>query len=120
MARHGADLAAVASFHGSLPLGVDPEAAGMKITARVVAYNGEDDPFVPAEAISAFKDEMNKAGADYQFINMPGAIHGFSNPAATANGEKFNIPLKYNALADQSSWYHMLGLLESVFNDPVN
>ena len=117
MARYGADLDAVASFHGSLPLGVAPEAAGTKIKARVVAYNGEDDTFVPAEAIKAFKEEMEKAGADYQFINYPGAIHGFSNPGATANGEKYNLPLKYNALADQSSWDHMRLLFESVFRD---
>ena len=117
MARYGADLDAVASFHGSLPLGVAPEAEGTPVTARIVAYNGEDDPFVPAEAIAAFRNEMDQAKADYQFINFPGAIHGFTNPAATANGEKFNLPLKYNALADQSSWNHMRLLFESVFRD---
>jgi len=117
MARFGADLDAVASFHGSLPLGVAPEAAGTPVTARIVAYNGADDPFVPAEAITAFKNEMDQAKADYQFINFPGAIHGFTNPAATRNGEKFNLPLKYNALADQSSWNHMRLLFESVFRD---
>lgn len=117
MARYGADLAAVASFHGSLQLGVAPEGEGAEMTARVVAYNGEDDSFVSAEAIAAFKAEMEMAGADYQFINYPGAVHGFSNPGATANGEKFNLPLKYNALADQSSWDHMRLLLESAFRD---
>ena len=60
---------------------------------------------------------MEEAGADYQFINYPGAVHGFSNPAATANGEKFKIPLKYSALADQSSWDHMRLLFESAFSD---
>ena len=115
MARYGADLKAVASFHGSLPLAVAPEALDTAVTARVVAYNGEDDTFVPAEAIQAFKEEMERAGADYQFINYPGAIHGFTNPDATANGENFKLPLKYNALADQSSWDHMRLLLESAF-----
>lgn len=115
MARHGADLAAVASFHGSLPLSVAPELKDTAVTARVVAYNGEADPFVPAEAIAAFKAEMEMTRADYQFINFPGTLHGFTNPEATANGEKFGIPLKYNELADQSSWAHMLLLLESAF-----
>jgi len=115
MARHGADLAAVASFHGSLPLSVAPELKGTAVTARVVAYNGEADPFVSAEAIAAFKAEMEKTRADYQFINFPGTLHGFTSPEATANGEKFGIPLKYNELADQSSWAHLLLLLESVF-----
>lgn len=116
MARYGAELDAVASFHGSLPLAVAPEGEGARITARVVAYNGEDDSFVPAEAIAAFRAEMDKAGADYQFINYPGAVHGFTSREATANGEKFGLPLKYNALADESSWAHLRLLLESVFN----
>lgn len=115
MARYGADLLAVASFHGSLPLVVAPEARDIKVTARVVAYNGEDDPFFPPEAIAAFKQEMEQAGADYQFINFPATMHSFSNPAATAKGEKFKLPLKYNALADQGSWSHMQLLFESVF-----
>jgi dienelactone hydrolase len=115
MARYGLDLDVVASFHGSLPLAVAAEGEGARVTARVVAYNGEDDVFIPAEAIAAFKAEMEKAGADYQFINLPGALHGFTNPAATAKGEKFNMPLRYNALADQSSWAHMQLLLQSVF-----
>jgi dienelactone hydrolase len=117
MARFGADLAAVASFHGSLPLGIAPEAAGTRVKARVVAYNGEQDPLVKPETIAAFKAEMEAAGADYQFINYPGAMHGFSNPDSTASGEKFGLPLEYNALADQSSWDHMRLLLESAFRD---
>ncbi|MEJ8568104.1 dienelactone hydrolase family protein [Wenzhouxiangellaceae bacterium CH-27] len=117
MARYGADLDAVASFHGSLPLAVAPDGEGAPVTARVVAYNGEADPFVPQEAIDAFQREMEVAGADYQFINMPGAVHGFSNPAATDNGEKFGLPLKYDALADESSWAHMRLLLQTAFAD---
>ena len=115
MARYGADLAAVASFHGSLPLASAPEGEGGEVTARIVAYNGEADPFVSAEAIAAFQAEMESTGADYQFINLPGAVHGFSNPDATSNGEKFGLPLKYSKLADESSWAHMRLLLESVF-----
>jgi dienelactone hydrolase len=115
MARFGADLKAVASFHGSLPLALAPEARNIRVTARVVAYNGEDDPFFPPDAIAAFKQEMEQAGADYQFINFPATLHSFSNPAATAKGEKYQLPLKYNALADQGSWSHMQLLFQSVF-----
>lgn len=115
MARYGADLAAVASFHGNLRMAIAPEGEGAKVTARVVAYNGEDDSFVPAESIAAFHKEMKQAGADYQFINLPGAMHGFSNPDATASGAKFGLPLEYNALADESSWAHLQLLLQSVF-----
>jgi len=115
MARMGSDLKVVASFHGSLPLASAPGVE--KMSTRVVAYNGEADPFLSAEAIAAFKAEMESAGADYQLIQLPGAMHGFSNPAATANGEKFGIPLKYNALADQASWAHMQLVFEAAFAD---
>ncbi len=115
MARYGLDLDVVASFHGSLPLAIAPTGEGGDVTARIVAYNGEDDSFIPAEAIKAFKAEMEKTGADYQFINLPGALHGFSNPEATAKGQQFNMPLRYDALADQSSWAHLQLLLQSAF-----
>jgi dienelactone hydrolase len=115
MARYGAALKAVASFHGSLPLAIVPEAKGTRVTARVVAYNGEDDSFFSPEVIAAFKQEMAQAGADYQFINFPACLHGFTNPAATARGEQFKLPLQYNALADQSSWSHMQLVLQAVF-----
>ncbi len=117
MARYGADLDAVASFHGSLGLGVAPPGEGAAIKARVVVYNGEDDTFISPDAIAALQAEMEKAGANYEFINYPGAIHGFTNPDATANGEKFGMALAYSPLADQSSWDHMQLVFKSVFKD---
>jgi dienelactone hydrolase len=115
MARYGADLSAVASFHGSLPLGVAPEGEGGDVTARIAVYHGEDDVFVPDEAVSAFQSEMHSTGADCLFITIPGAVHAFTNPAATAKGEKFGIPLRYNELADRCSWDHMQLFLQSAF-----
>ena len=115
MARMGSDLDVVASFHGSLPLASAPGVG--KMETRVVAYNGKADPFLSAQAIAEFKTEMENAGADFEFIQLPGAMHGFSNPAATANGEKFGIPLKYNLLADEASWAHMQLVFKEVFAD---
>lgn len=115
MARMGADLKVVASFHGSLSLAKAPGVE--KMHTKVVAYNGEADPFLTAEAIEAFKAEMESAGADYDFIQLPGALHGFSNPVATENGEKFGIPLKYSPLADEASWAHMQLVLQEAFAD---
>jgi dienelactone hydrolase len=115
MARYGADLDAVASFHGSLPLGVALAGEGAEVTARIAVYNGEEDGFVPQEAIDAFKAEMRKTGADCLYVTIPGAVHAFTNPAATANGEKFGIPLRYNKLADCCSWDHMQLFLQSAF-----
>ena len=115
MARMGADLKAVASFHGGLGLasagGVD------QMSTRVAVYNGEADTWTSAEAISKFKEAMDKAQADYDFIQLPGAKHGFSNPDATENGEKFGIPLEYNKLADKASWAHMQLVFEEAFAD---
>lgn len=115
MARYGLDLDAVASFHGTLPLAIAPEGEGSEVTARIVAYNGEADSFIPADAIAAFKAEMEKTAADYQFIQLPGALHGFSNPGATAKGKLFDMPLKYNNLADTCSWAHMQLLFQDTF-----
>ena len=112
MARSGADLDGVVSFHGSLAGGAVAPAA---IKARILVANGADDPFVTAEQIAAFKAEMDAAGADYTFINYPGAKHSFTNPDADAFGEKFGLPLAYNAAADADSWAEMQAFLQSVF-----
>lgn len=114
-ARYGADLDAVASFHGSLGPGIAPEGEGGEVKARVVVYNGEDDSFVSREQIDALAAEMKAAGADYQFINLPGAIHGFSNPEADRAAEKFGLKVAYNRLADEASWAHMQLVFNKVF-----
>jgi dienelactone hydrolase len=101
MARAGAGLKAVASFHGNLTP-QSPAQAG-KVQAKVIAMNGADDPFVSADSIVAFRKEMEAAKVDYKFINYPGAVHAFTNPDATEKGKKFNLPLAYNADADRQS-----------------
>ena len=113
MARQGADLKAVASFHGNLSA-VKPAEAG-KVKARIRVYNGADDTFIPTEAIEAFKKEMTAAGADFKFINYPGAVHSFTNPEATELGKKFNLPLVYNEKADKESWADMKKFFDEVF-----
>jgi dienelactone hydrolase len=115
MARYGADLKGVASFHGSLPLGIAAPGEGEEVSARIAVYHGGDDVFVPNEAISAFNAEMQSTGADCLFITIPGAVHGFTNPAATDRGKKFGIPLCYSELADRCSWDHMQLFLQSAF-----
>lgn len=117
MARYGADLKAVASFHGSLGLGIAAEGEGADVTAMVVVYNGEDDPFVQAEQVEGLAAEMAAAGADYHYVGLPGARHGFTNPAATENGQKFGLPLEYNKLADDASWSHMQLVFNKAFSD---
>jgi len=114
MARRGSDMKGVVSFHGSL--GTDNPAQKGKIKSKVLVFNGSDDPFVKPESISSFKLEMRKAGVDSTFVTMPGAKHSFTNPDATANGKKFNLPLEYNAEADKRSWEQMQAFFKKLFN----
>lgn len=116
MARYGADLKAVASFHGSLGLGIAPEGEGGEVSARVVAYNGEADPWVTAEQIEGLAASMSAGGAQFELVSLPGATHGFSNREADANGEKFGLPLAYSPLADEASWAHMQLVLKDAFS----
>jgi dienelactone hydrolase len=113
VARSGADLDGVVSFHGSLG-GLPPIAD--KVTAKVLVANGADDTFVSKESIDLFNEDMETAGVDFEFINYPGAKHSFTNPGANVVGEKFGLPLEYNAEADKSSWQKMQEFLDSIFN----
>ena len=105
MARTGADLRGVVSFHGSLATQTPAEKGAVK--ARVLVCNGADDKFIPADDITAIKQEMKAAGADFTFINYAGAKHSFTNPGATELGKKFMLPLAYNEKADKKSWADM-------------
>jgi len=113
MARQGVDLKGVASFHGSLTA-VKPAQPGT-LKANILVLHGADDTFVTPEQIEVFKNEMKKAGADFQFIVYPGATHSFTNPDADAYAKKFNLPLKYNSEADKRSWEELRKFLAMVF-----
>lgn len=115
MARSGSPLKAVASFHGSLGLAITegPD----RVACRVAAYNGERDKLVPEADIAAFEAEMKKVGAPTYLVQLPGALHGFSNPAATGNGQKYGLPLAYDLLAEAAAWNHMCLLFRDVFGE---
>jgi dienelactone hydrolase len=112
MARSGADLDGVVSFHGSLG-GLPP--ISDKVTAKVLVANGADDPFVGKDSIDIFKEDMEMAGVDFEFINYPGAKHSFTSPEANVYGEKFGLPLEYNAEAGKASWQKMQEFLDSIY-----
>jgi len=86
-----------------------------KVKAFILVCNGADDPFISQGNISDFKKEMDSAGVSYEFKNYPGAVHAFTNPEATENGKKFNIPIAYNEKADKESWEEMKEVFEKVF-----
>ena len=105
MARQGADLKAVASFHGNLQT-VTPAQPDM-IKAKIHVYTGGSDKLVPPEAVEAFNKEMLEAKADYVIKVYPGALHAFTNPEATGLGKQFNLPIAYDKKADKASWQDM-------------
>lgn len=109
LAREGTDLAGVVSFHGNL--GADPKFPAGKISTRVLAMNGADDSYVPAEQIDAFTKEMQAAGADFQFVNFGGAVHCFAEPDANAPG------CLYNERAAKRSFRMMNDFFAEAFTD---
>ena len=113
MARAGIDLKAVVSFHGMLNAGAPAQPDQVK--ARVLVENGADDKMTTPENIAAFKQEMDAAHVNYQFDNLAGAKHGFTNPEADELAKKYDLPIGYNAEADKKSWQAMQKLFKDVF-----
>ena len=99
LARSGADIAGVVSFHGGLDTPAPEDAKQIK--AKVLALRGGDDPFVPAKQVAAFEDEMKMGGVDWQVIVYGGAVHSFTVPEAGNDPSK---GMAYNEKADKRSW----------------
>ena len=110
LAYSGADLDAVVSFHGSLPLPEDGEAKNIK--GKVLIEHGNADVFIPNERVQSFRSALGDAGVDLVFHGHDGARHGFTNPHADSFGMD---NLKYDEAADTASWRSMLETFESVF-----
>jgi dienelactone hydrolase len=70
---------------------------------------------ITADKVSAFRTEMDAAGANYRVVTYPGVKHSFTNPDADELGRKFNLPLAYNAAADKDSWQQATVFLREVF-----
>ncbi len=80
LARSGAAVVGVASFHGLFdPPGLAPQ----PISAKVAAYHGWDDPLVTPDAVVALGQELTEAGCDWQIHAFGHVGHGFTNPGAT-------------------------------------
>lgn len=94
MARLGMDLDGVVSFHGSLGSDIKPEPG--QIIARIQAYTGGADPFVPVEQVTGFVNEMMTANANFTLVSFPDAKHSFMVPAADEKAEKFGMPVAYD------------------------
>lgn len=99
LARSGAEVAGVISFHGGLDS--PTPADGMNIKCKVLACHGADDPFVQAKDLAAFEDEMRQSKVDWQLVKYGGAVHSFTQKMAGNDNSK---GAAYNEKADLRSW----------------
>lgn len=110
LARAGADVDGVVSFHGGLD---SPNPAdGGNIKAKVLILHGAEDPFVQQKDIDAFLAELRSARVDWQMISYSGAVHAFTNPAS---GNDPSTGAAYDAAADRRSWLAMQQFLAEIF-----
>jgi dienelactone hydrolase len=110
LARSGADVAGVVSFHGNLDTPTPADAKNVK--AKVLICTGADDKAVPMSQISAFEDEMRLGKVDYRINIYGGAVHSFTNPAS---GDDPSKNVAYNANADKRSWQAMKDFFGEIF-----
>ena len=109
MARIGADVKGVASFHGLF--GAPGNTAGARIKAKVLALHGHEDPMVPVDAVVALEQELTEAGADWQIHVYGNAFHAFTNPEANNP----DLGAIYNKSAAMRSWQTLVNFLEELF-----
>jgi dienelactone hydrolase len=110
LARSGADLRGVVSFHGGLDAPMPAQKGAVK--AKILVLTGEDDPMVTKEQVQAFQREMADANVPVSITTYPHAVHAFTNPDA----DKAHIPgVAYNKEADEQSWKAMQDFFSKIF-----
>jgi dienelactone hydrolase len=110
LARSGADVLGVVSFHGGLDS--PTPADGKNIKAKVLVLHGADDPYTPRADIDAFERELKDAKVDYQLIFYSGAVHAFTQPGA---GNDPSRGAAYDERADRRSWVAMRDFFGELF-----
>jgi dienelactone hydrolase len=110
LARSGADVLGVVSFHGGLDS--PTPADGKNIKAKVLILHGADDPFTSKADITALEKELKDGGVDYQLVFYSGAVHAFTQPMA---GSDPSQGVAYNERADKRSWIAMRDFFQEIF-----
>jgi len=110
LARTGAPLTGIVTFHGGLET-QRPAVPGL-VKAKILVCTGADDPSVPVAHVNMFAEEMTKAGVDWQVISYGGTTHGFTYPDAESRGIEW---IAYNKLADTRSWQAMQSFFVEIF-----
>ena len=110
LARSGADLQGIVSFHGGLDS--PTPADGKNIKCKVLICHGADDPFEKAADLAAFEDEMRQANVDWTLIKFGGSVHSFTQPMAGNDNSK---GAAYHERADRRSWAAMKMFFSGIF-----
>jgi len=111
LARSGADIAGVVSFHGGLD---SPKPAdGKNIKCKVLVLHGADDPYTTPKDLAAFEEEMRNAKVDWQLVKYGGAVHSFTQKDAGNDNSK---GAAYNEAADRRSWEQMKSFFAEIFH----
>jgi dienelactone hydrolase len=110
LARSGADIAGVVSFHGLF--NAPGNTVGNTIRAKVLALHGWDDPMATPEQAVALAEELTSMGADWQLHGYGNTMHAFTNPEANAPGSG----TVYSPVADARSWNAMTNFLSEIFS----
>jgi dienelactone hydrolase len=106
IARSGADIVAIVTFHGDV---TNPEPTTAKnIKGHVLVFWGANDPHVTAKDMDAFADEMRQSQADWEIVTYANTVHSFTVPTAHSATDA------YNATADRRSWQQMTEFLHEV------
>ncbi len=108
LARNGAPIAAVVTFHAGLSSPTPDDAKNIK--AKVLAMTGADDPNVPPAEVAAFEDEMRKAKVDWQLVAFGNAVHSFTDPDAHMAGNA-----EYNPVVAKRAYQMMDTYLAEAF-----
>ena len=111
LARSGAPVKGVVTFHGSLSTPTPEDAKNIK--GKILVLHGADDPYVKQADVTAFMDEMKKAGVNWELVQYSGAVHAFTIKREGTDNSK---GAAYNAQADRRSWEAMKGFWSEVFS----
>lgn len=113
LARSGADLQAVVSYHGLLKTHA-PAAPGT-VRPKIAVWSAGKDPYAPVADLDALRDELDAAGADYQITLFSKAQHSFTDPDhhGIADG------IAYDPLAHRVAWAGTLALLDESIGTPL-
>ena len=110
LARSGADIKGVISFHGGLSTKAPAEANAIKASIQV--HHGAADRFVPQEDVINFMIEMDMAGADWSLTQYANAVHAFTEKDA---GNDPSTGVAYNEKADIRSWAAAQDFMQELF-----